>query len=144
MRVIVQVTIVFVLVLGTASGCFIRNCPPGGKRSIDLMTRGTLPCLSCGPQNSGQCIGPSICCGSFGCYFGTEETQICLTENDRSTPCQINGEPCGARGQGYCVSDGICCDSSACSFNDKCVRETRNSIQLISLLNKILQNGEYE
>ncbi|XP_060607704.1 terepressin/terephysin-like [Ruditapes philippinarum] len=135
----------FVIMLSsTTNGCFIRNCPPGGKRSLDVVSRGTIPCLSCGPANSGQCVGPNICCGSFGCYFGTSETQICQKENERTIACEIRGEPCGARGQGSCVTDGICCDSSACSFNDKCVAGSQDSLQLISLLNKILQTGDLD
>lgn len=34
------VTLSFALVLITSSqACFIRNCPPGGKRSMDLLPR---------------------------------------------------------------------------------------------------------
>lgn len=69
-------------------------------------------CLSCGPDNTGQCIGPSICCVPFGCYIGTPETRVCQKENERRQACEITGEPCGSRGQGNCVANGICCDTS--------------------------------
>ncbi|KAI8793539.1 hypothetical protein BgiMline_003562, partial [Biomphalaria glabrata] len=69
-------------------------------------------CMKCGPDNSGQCVGPKICCGQdFGCLIGTAETVVCQQENQVSTPCLVRGEVCGARDSGYCVADGICCDS---------------------------------
>jgi hypothetical protein len=34
----------FVIMLSsTTNGCFIRNCPPGGKRSLDVVSKGTIP-----------------------------------------------------------------------------------------------------
>ena len=62
-------------------------------------------------------MGPNICCGVFGCYFGTIESSICEKENDSTQPCGVRGEPCGSRGQGNCVADGLCCDSRKYDFN---------------------------
>ncbi|KAH3708142.1 conopressin/neurophysin-like [Dreissena polymorpha] len=138
--------IVMLATLALCGACFIRNCPPGGKRSVDLMARGTLPCLTCGPGNEGQCVGPKTCCGPFGCYMGTDETLVCLKENERTTACEIRGQSCGARAQGNCVAEGICCDSKACAMNDKCRTsgDDTSSAELLSLLNKILQGSDLE
>ena len=87
-------------------------------------------CLSCGPGNTGQCIGPNICCGAFGCYFGTPEAHVCAKENDSSTPCQVNGGTCGTRGQGNCVSDGVCCDE--CKFI--CERGRLNPLPRVTIM----------
>lgn len=38
----------------------------------------------------------------------------------------------------------LCYFTGACSFNDKCTTDTRDSLQLISLLNKILQTSDLE
>lgn len=67
--------------------------------------------MACGPDLSGQCIGPDICCGPFGCYLGTEESSICQKENESTHACEVQGDPCGSRDQGNCVGNGICCDS---------------------------------
>lgn len=139
------VTLSFALVLITSShACFIRNCPPGGKRSMDILPRASRQCMACGPTLEGQCVGPSICCGSFGCLFGTQEAFVCEKENDSTSPCEVRGEACGARGQGNCVASGICCDAGACSFNSKCrANSTKGNQQLLTLLNQLLQNGDY-
>lgn len=67
--------------------------------------------MSCGPGLLGQCVGPDICCGPFGCQMGTSESNICGKENESTTACAISGPPCGSRNQGNCVADGICCDT---------------------------------
>ncbi|ESO90380.1 hypothetical protein LOTGIDRAFT_53893, partial [Lottia gigantea] len=92
------------------NSCFIRNCPTGGKRAIEASEIGHK-CMSCGPGNVGQCVGPNICCGRFGCYIGTKETEICEHENDSTVACRVEGKLCGSRQQGQCVANGICCDS---------------------------------
>lgn len=140
---ILTFTAVVTLCIGLTNSCFVRNCPPGGKRSMDIVSRGVRPCLSCGPNNQGQCVGPNICCGIFGCYIGTVESQICEKENDSTQPCRISGEPCGSRGQGNCVADRLCCDSLACSYNSKC-RTIESSEKLISVLNQILRDQNLE
>ena len=37
--------VVFTLLICTeyANSCFIRNCPPGGKRSLDIVSRAIVP-----------------------------------------------------------------------------------------------------
>lgn len=136
---------VVLLFWSSTNACFIRNCPKGGKRSVDMFSVESTPCLSCGPGNTGQCFGPNICCGPFGCYIGTRETHVCLSEDQRPEACLIKGEPCGSNDRGFCAADKICCDSDACSHNEKCDKNSaHDSMQLISLLNKILQTSDYD
>ncbi|KAK2163672.1 hypothetical protein LSH36_75g04024 [Paralvinella palmiformis] len=88
--------VLLLLVTGT-SACFIRNCPMGGKRSLERVDDVPLQrkCLRCGPDALGQCIGPNICCGpAFGCYVNTEESATCQRENEIPTPCQTIPELC--------------------------------------------------
>lgn len=138
------VTIILTLSLITvANSCFIRNCPPGGKRSMNTITRITRQCMACGPDLSGQCIGPDTCCGPFGCYLGTEESSICQKENESTHACEVQGDPCGSRDQGNCVGNGICCDSGACSFNAKCKTNTMKDNQaILNVLNELLQSRD--
>ncbi|XP_012939782.1 lys-conopressin preprohormone isoform X1 [Aplysia californica] len=119
----------FVLVAGlavisfsvVADACFIRNCPKGGKRSMDMQLLGQRQCMACGPDGIGQCVGPNICCSPhFGCHIGTPETEICQKENQSTSPCSVRGETCGYRDSGNCVANGICCDSESCAANDRC------------------------
>ncbi|KAL3863814.1 hypothetical protein ACJMK2_005544 [Sinanodonta woodiana] len=134
------VTLVTLVTYG-AKGCFLRNCPLGGKRTIPT---GVRPCQSCGPNNNGQCVGPNICCGDFGCYIGTRETAICEKENESVQPCERRGQSCGTRGQGVCAANGICCDDDACSLNSKCRFNNDAGEGLINLLSQLLQNEDLE
>nr|P0DN43.1 RecName: Full=Terepressin/terephysin; AltName: Full=Conopressin/Conophysin-like; Contains: RecName: Full=Terepressin; AltName: Full=Conopressin-like; Contains: RecName: Full=Terephysin; AltName: Full=Conophysin-like; Flags: Precursor [Terebra subulata] len=105
---------------GGVQGCFIRNCPRGGKRAVDSV-QPTRQCMSCGPEGVGQCVGPSICCGlAIGCLMGTSEAEVCQKENESSAPCAVSGRHCGMDNTGNCVADGICCVEDACSFNSLC------------------------
>ena len=90
--------------------------------------------MACGPDLSGQCIGPDICCGPFGCYLGTEESSICQKENESTHACEVQGDPCGSRDQGNCMGNGICCDSGKCLHlgsrdHTKCITYVANKIQ---------------
>ena len=76
----------------------------------------SLQCMACGPELLGQCIGPDICCGPFGCQMGTSESSVCQKENESTTACAVSGPSCGSRNQGNCVADGICCDSGIYHF----------------------------
>lgn len=137
----------------TAKPCFITNCPPGGKRSSQLVEPSSyleiaeeqmshqvfqssskglnlewcnslffyLECAPCGPAGKGTCFGANLCCGShFGCFFKTEETNICMLANLksnqscdkhfwktnlRSASCSLNGD----KFDGICVADLLCC-----------------------------------
>ncbi|EFX71881.1 putative vasopressin-like neuropeptide preprohormone [Daphnia pulex] len=106
----------------TAKPCFITNCPPGGKRSSQLVEPSSyLECAPCGPAGKGTCLGANLCCGShFGCFFKTEETNVCLLTNLKSTQicnqhfwktdlksasCSLNGDKI----DGICVADLLCC-----------------------------------
>ncbi|CAL1537280.1 unnamed protein product [Lymnaea stagnalis] len=138
-----------VLSLSLTDACFIRNCPKGGKRSLDTGMVTSRECMKCGPGGTGQCVGPSICCGQdFGCHVGTAEAAVCQQENDSSTPCLVKGEACGSRDAGNCVADGICCDSESCAVNDRC-RDLDGNAQanrgdLIQLIHKLLKVRDYD
>ena len=68
-------------------------------------------CMSCGPREQGQCVGPNICCGpDIGCHINTAVSKACNEENNILTPCEIRGAICGENGS-RCVADGICCNS---------------------------------
>ncbi|XP_059175460.1 conopressin/neurophysin-like [Physella acuta] len=141
-----------VLVLGvimsSVQACFIRNCPRGGKRSIDVISH---ECMRCGPDGKGQCIGPNICCGpEFGCHISSKETQVCQQENQDATPCVVRGAPCGAENSGNCVADGICCDEVSCASNERC-RQTSSAVDgqtkrsdILQLIHKLLQVRDYD
>ncbi|KAJ8959057.1 hypothetical protein NQ318_022313 [Aromia moschata] len=80
------------------NGCLITNCPRGGKRNgkFGMVERNIKPCLSCGPGHAGQCFGPNICCGTFGCLIGTPETLRCQREGlfHEREPCIAGNSPC--------------------------------------------------
>ncbi|XP_041369376.1 conopressin/neurophysin-like [Gigantopelta aegis] len=146
-----QLSILFLIICCIFTGtfaCFIRNCPPGGKRSVEVDTPNERQCMSCGPGNTGQCVGPDICCGDFGCMMGTREAAVCEKENENTVPCVTRGEVCGSRGQGRCVADQICCDAGACSFNHKCKRRDSEKLrttreELLQLVQKLLHSKNY-
>nr|QFQ61128.1 hormone superfamily conopressin/conophysin [Conus magus] len=142
--------LLMLLLLGTAQGCFIRNCPRGGKRAVDAV-QPTRQCMSCGPEGVGQCVGPSVCCGlGLGCLMGTPETEVCQKENESSVPCAISGRRCGMDNTGNCVADGICCVEDACSFNSLCRVDTdqEDSVsarqELLTLIRRLLVNRQYD
>ncbi|XP_067656831.1 conopressin/neurophysin-like [Haliotis asinina] len=143
------IVVLFGCVISGTLACFIRNCPPGGKRGLDMSGHNARECMACGPGGRGQCVGPNICCGSdIGCYFGTQEASICQKENESSTPCVIRGATCGSRGQGHCVSEGMCCDEEACSFNSRCDVRARDQptskADLIKLVQQLLRSKNYD
>ncbi|XP_013385738.1 conopressin/neurophysin isoform X2 [Lingula anatina] len=108
--------------LTIASGCFIRNCPSGGKRTMeDFDTSHHRQCMSCA-DGRGQCVGPSICCvEKGGCHVGTSEADVCKKENESNTPCSVKGKSCDSSlFMGKCTADGICCNSESCVMDDNC------------------------
>lgn len=110
--------ILLVFCLRESRGCFVTNCPLGGKRSHSRPYR---QCLPCGPRQSGRCIGPGICCGSsFGCLINTKETITCRRENDLPTPCEVVGERCITVTGGKCTAFGVCCNDRGCVLDDNC------------------------
>jgi arginine vasopressin len=121
-HVAVSVLITVVVISSTVTdACFIRNCPKGGKRSLESAMVPKRECMKCGLRGAGQCVGPRICCSTrFGCHFGTSETEVCQQENQFETPCFVTGDVCGANDSGRCVADGVCCDSDSCADNEKC------------------------
>ncbi|XP_074641778.1 terepressin/terephysin-like [Tubulanus polymorphus] len=126
------------------SGCFVRNCPPGGKRGLADNSYAIRECMLC-MDNRGTCVGPNICCGaSIGCHIGTKQAEECAKENDSTTPCQVPGKTCGPEGEGNCVADGICCTSDACALDNSCkqkgmsVQQRRD--ELVELLKRVLES----
>nr|AQS80498.1 Conopressin precursor [Charonia tritonis] len=136
------VPVVLFMLLASSYGCFIRNCPRGGKRAFD----GGKPCMPCGPDGAGQCVGPAVCCGkSFGCLVGTREARECEKENESSTACSVQGRQCGRDNSGRCVAKGICCVADACSFNERCAEIERNGRdELLGLIRRLLVTHQYE
>jgi len=135
------------VIAGSTTACFIRNCPRGGKRGLEV----TRQCMSCGPENIGQCVGPSICCGpGMGCLMGTPEAEVCQKENESTTPCSIRGRQCGVENMGNCVADGICCVEDACSYNSACKNSDDDQtsdttrLELLSLIRRLLANRQYD
>ncbi|CAH1377445.1 hypothetical protein MTP99_018844 [Tenebrio molitor] len=124
------------------SGCLITNCPRGGKRSkFGLAETSVKPCVSCGPGQSGQCFGPSICCGPFGCLLGTPETLRCQREGffHEREPCIAGSAPC-RKNTGRCAFDGICCSQDSCHADKTCTSDEKSrafpeTLDLYSLLN---------
>lgn len=82
-----------------------------------------LKCVKCGPGGEGTCFGSNMCCGStFGCFFNTKETNICLLTNLTSlrscsekfwntylkaTSCNLDAGTDSL--DGTCVADRLCC-----------------------------------
>ncbi|CAH1783798.1 unnamed protein product [Owenia fusiformis] len=115
--------VVLLYCVAETSGCFITNCPPGGKRSMD--THSNHPCMACGPNDAGQCIGPNICCmPGMGCYIGTIEAKPCRHENDNRVLCQVYGSPCEKVNGGNCVDENICCNTESCAYDGRCRLDT--------------------
>lgn len=137
------------LMVGSSTACFIRNCPRGGKRGLET----TRQCESCGPDNSGQCVGPTICCGpGFGCLMGTTEAEVCQKENASTVPCTVRGRQCGVENMGRCVANGICCVEDACSYNSLCkdaldddpTSSESTRLELLSLIRRLLANRQLD
>uniref|UniRef100_T1JLA0 Uncharacterized protein n=1 Tax=Strigamia maritima TaxID=126957 RepID=T1JLA0_STRMM len=125
----VNIFIYSVFIFIMADGCYITNCPPGGKRSGNEKSgRGVRQCTPCGPGGIGRCYGPDICCGAnVGCFVGTRESAICRLENLYSLPCQNEGRACGT--DGTCSADGFCCSTDQCKADESCrgkVHHTNN------------------
>ncbi|CAH0564070.1 unnamed protein product [Brassicogethes aeneus] len=99
-------------------------------------------CISCGPGQMGQCFGPNICCGPFGCLMGTPETLRCRREGffqDRE-PC-IAGISFCRKNTGRCASEGVCCNQDSCfsdrncNFEDKKMPENIMGMELYNIMN---------
>ncbi|GFO31593.1 vasotocin-neurophysin [Plakobranchus ocellatus] len=142
--------VIVIIAFSTSSrACFIRNCPKGGKRSMDQTLVPKRECMRCGTDGSGHCVGPNICCSArLGCQFGTPEAKICQEENRSTTPCYVPGEKCGEGGQGKCVADKVCCDSESCAENERCRLKTslRDDLgsgdNLLELIHQLLKRVE--
>ncbi|BFZ02539.1 hypothetical protein BsWGS_05578 [Bradybaena similaris] len=134
-----------------SKACFIRNCPKGGKRSLDESITPTRECMRCGPAGLGQCVGPRVCCGpQFGCHISTAESAVCQQEDKKAAPCYISGLSCGERDTGHCVADGVCCDSVSCSIDERCLLnrtrkpEMRIRSEVVQLIDTLLQPDDYD
>ncbi|CAG9857369.1 unnamed protein product [Phyllotreta striolata] len=119
--------------------CLITNCPRGGKRSgkfnVDAKVK---PCISCGPGHTGQCFGPNICCGPFGCLVGSPETLRCQRNGlfNEAEPCLAGAGYCRDR-TGRCAADGICCDQESCYVDRQCTikSETLDNLDIYNFVN---------
>uniref|UniRef100_UPI00358DEAC1 vasotocin-neurophysin VT n=1 Tax=Myxine glutinosa TaxID=7769 RepID=UPI00358DEAC1 len=104
-----------------SNGCYIQNCPRGGKRAVETEPRS---CAACGL--GGQCVGPSICCGGLlgggrggGCIVGGPLSAPCKRENLHPEPCiPVGGSSCGLGG--ICAAPGVCCTDVTCSIDSTC------------------------
>nr|UXO98082.1 inotocin [Zophobas atratus] len=123
-------TLIILLALSESivSGCLITNCPRGGKRSKLALSENTIKsCLNCGPGQTGQCFGPNICCGPFGCLLGTPETLRCQRDGffHEREPCIAGTSPC-RKNTGRCAFDGICCSQDSCHSDKACASEEKS------------------
>ncbi|XP_017777933.1 PREDICTED: neurophysin 1-like [Nicrophorus vespilloides] len=109
-----------VVFVGLCDSCLITNCPRGGKRAMQDNTQ-IKPCITCGPGRSGQCFGPGICCGPFGCLLGTQETVKCQREGffHGREPCIAGSAPC-RKNTGRCAAEGLCCSQESCHSDKSC------------------------
>ncbi|XP_022916575.1 oxytocin-neurophysin 1-like [Onthophagus taurus] len=130
--------IIFTLILciiqdQLSHGCLITNCPRGGKRNgrINSLDTNIKQCISCGPARSGQCFGPGICCGPFGCLIGTPDTLKCLKEGQfhENEPCIAGNSSC-RRNSGRCASEGICCTQESCHMDKSCIFEEKRELTI--------------
>ncbi|XP_077992720.1 conopressin/conophysin-like [Glandiceps talaboti] len=122
---LLTVLIIAVTIVKQSNACYIGDCAYGGKRTAGSSVSSTAnhavrQCITCGPENSGQCVGPHICCGPFGCYFGTQESIVCQEETRIPMPCQGKGQSCGGFRNGKCVAPNTCCSENNCSFDKSC------------------------
>ncbi|XP_070540265.1 oxytocin-neurophysin 1-like [Ptychodera flava] len=121
---VIATVIVAISTLRECRSCYISDCAMGGKRAggslVEASNHALRQCIPCGPNNSGQCVGPRICCGSFGCYFGTQESTVCEQENQIPVPCDAKGQSCGEFGHGRCVAANTCCSGNNCTFDKSC------------------------
>ncbi|XP_023012107.2 oxytocin/vasopressin-like peptide isoform X1 [Leptinotarsa decemlineata] len=107
--------------------CLITNCPIGGKRSgkFSLTESNIKPCISCGPGHTGQCFGPNICCGPFGCLIGSRETFGCQRGGfHESEPCIAGFSSC-RKNTGRCATENICCTQVSCHTDRQCSTDRR-------------------
>ncbi|XP_064483507.1 isotocin-neurophysin IT 2-like [Ornithodoros turicata] len=109
---------VLLRIRSTVHTCFITNCPPGGKRASEPISR---MCPRCGPGNRGICYGPNVCCTGISCLMN-ENLESCRAEALRGRLCHVPGKACGA--QGRCALRGFCCQSDGCKKDDSCDSQT--------------------
>ncbi|KAK3729060.1 hypothetical protein RRG08_005433 [Elysia crispata] len=140
-----------VITISSSHACFIRNCPKGGKRSMDQTLLPKRECMRCGTGALGQCVGPNICCSPrSGCQIGTPEARVCEQENRSTTPCLVSGKQCGDGGQGKCVADRVCCDSESCALNERCrlqqglSDDMDSGDNILELIQKLLRVKDYD
>nr|BCO16377.1 oxytocin/vasopressin-like peptide [Notocomplana humilis] len=125
--------------------CFIRNCPPGGKKRAHISHMGadsTHQCSICA-GGRGRCVGPNICCGDgLGCVVRGEAAAACALENENPHPCAVAGPPCGSQKNGNCAADGLCCTSESCSLASECRKPQRRNKGLDRLMNVLFRNED--
>ncbi|XP_035674859.1 vasopressin-neurophysin 2-like [Branchiostoma floridae] len=126
---VVLILVVVAATVGHSAGCYIINCPRGGKRALENRSGpAARECPRCGPSLSGQCIGPTTCCSpQAGCTRSLRVALECSMENLVPVPCRLSGPSCTLPGQqtGTCVGEGMCCmDGEKCSLSPECSMRT--------------------
>jgi len=122
MSVFVKICVCLFALILVANCCFLTSCPyqryGNGKRSQAALET----CSTCGPNLSGFCFGPQLCCTGERCYIGqNDNTLLCHLEARNARPCMPPTNKCTvASGNGYCAMAALCCTESICEHSEEC------------------------
>nr|BCO16375.1 oxytocin/vasopressin-like peptide [Stylochoplana pusilla] len=143
MKIIVVIAVL--MFSNVVISCFIRNCPPGGKKRSQTQHIGANSMHQCSicAGGRGRCVGPNICCGDgFGCVLYGEAAASCAIENENPHPCMVTGRSCGRQKDGNCAADGVCCTSESCSLANECRKPLRRNKGLAHLMNVLFRSED--
>uniref|UniRef100_A0A1E1WVS0 Putative vasotocin-neurophysin n=1 Tax=Tityus obscurus TaxID=1221240 RepID=A0A1E1WVS0_TITOB len=114
----------FAMLIVLTNACYITNCPPGGKRNVNIIKRN-----SCGLAEENKCSIRGLCCGStIGCLINEEGIPICQQPFHYHL-CRIYGRICSL--DGICIGNGICCVK-----DNLCTMKTENTFMKNNLWKK--------